>query len=172
MTDDPLTTDGTRASGITIDREHRTLHVARTYPVPIERVWHAWTDPVAIAAWWGPHEWTTVVRAMDVRPGGEWRYELGPDDGSVEPSHSIATYRRVEPNALLAYVDAFADASWTPTVDAGWDTEVRFTDAAGGTAVDIVTVFPDESEMRRAIELGMAEGYAEALERLSGTLER
>ena len=108
---------------------------------------------------------------MDVRPGGEWRYELGPDDGSVEPSHSIATYRRVEPNALLAYVDAFADASWTPTVD-GWATEVRFTDAAGGTAVDIVTVFPDESEMRRAIELGMAEGYAEALERLSGTLER
>jgi len=171
MTDDPLTTEGARANGITIDREHQTLHVARTYPVAIERVWHAWTDPIAIAAWWGPHEWTTIVRAMDVRPGGEWRYELGPVDGSVEPSHSIATYRRVEPNALLAYVDAFADASWTPGDAAGWDTEVRFTDAAGGTVVDIVTVFPDESELRRATELGMAEGYAEALERLSGTLE-
>ena len=171
MTDDPLTSDPARANGNKIDREHRTLHVARTYPVAIERIWHAWTDPVAIARWWGPHEWTTVVRAMDVRPGGEWRYELGPVDGSVEPSHSIATYRRVEPNALLAYVDAFADASWTPADAAGWDTEVRFTDAAGGTAVDIVTVFPDESELRRATELGMAEGYAEALERLSGTLE-
>ena len=165
------TSTNTSTDGITIDREHRTLHVARTYPFPIDRVWHAWTDPVAIAAWWGPHEWSTTVHAMDVRPGGEWRYELGPDDGSVEPSRSIVTYRRVEPHVLLAYVDAFADPSWTPTDD-GWATEVRFTDATGGTAVDIVTVFPDEDELRRATELGMAGGYAEALERLSAVLER
>ncbi len=171
MTSNGISADGTSTDGITIDREHQTLHVARTYPFPIDRVWHAWTDPVAIAAWWGPHEWSTTVHAMDVRPGGEWRYELGPDDGSVEPSRSIVTYRRVEPHVLLDYVDVFADASWTPTDD-GWATEVRFTDAAGGTAVDVVTVFSDEREMRRAMELGMAQGYVEALERLSGTLER
>lgn len=166
-----MTSDGINTDGITIDREHQTLHVTRTYPYSIDRVWHAWTDPVAIADWWGPHEWSTTVLAMDVRPGGEWRYQLGPDDGSVEPSRSIVTYRRVEPHVLLDYVDAFADASWAPTDD-GWATEVRFTDAAGGTAVDVVTVFPDDDEMRRALELGMAQGYAEALERLSGTLER
>jgi len=173
MTSNGTSTDdtGTSTDGITIDREHQTLHVARTYPFPIDRVWHAWTDPVAIAAWWGPHEWSTTVLAMDVRPGGEWRYQLGPHDGSVEPSRSIATYRRVEPHLLLDYVDAFADASWTPS-DHGWVTQVRFADAAGGTAVDIVTVFPDEDELQRAMELGMAGGYAEALERLSAALER
>lgn len=171
MTSDGINTDGLNTDGITIDREHQTLHVAHTYPYSIDRVWHAWTDPVAIAAWWGPHEWSTTVHAMDVRPGGEWRYELGPDDGSVEPSRSVVTYRRVEPQVLLDYIDAFADSSWAPTDD-GWATEVRFTDAAGATVVEILTVFPDEHEMRRALELGMAQGYAEALERLSGTLER
>ena len=34
--------------------EKPSLTLNRSYPVPPERVWRAWTDPEAIKRWWGP----------------------------------------------------------------------------------------------------------------------
>src|SRR6185436_11510767 len=61
----------------TADRE---IVLTRLLGAPRELVWKVWTDPGHVAAWWGPTGFTTTTQAMEVRPGGVWRYVMhGPD---------------------------------------------------------------------------------------------
>lgn len=153
------------ADGIVIDEQTSTLTIARHYRAAAGRVWAAWTEPDAVARWWGPHGWTTTVEHMDVRPGGQWRFSLAPDDGSADPVHAVVTYREVVPRERLGYLDQFAGADWTITSD-GVPTDVAFTADDTGTRVAITATFADGDALRQAVAMGMAEGYQEALARL------
>ncbi|HEU5114471.1 MAG TPA: SRPBCC domain-containing protein, partial [Candidatus Paceibacterota bacterium] len=42
----------------------------RTYDVPKEKVWQAWTDPKTIKEWWGPDNVTIPECEVDLRVGG------------------------------------------------------------------------------------------------------
>jgi len=53
------------------------LELRRGLSVPVERVWHAFTDPDALAAWFWPRRFQTSV-TNDLRVGG--RYHI---DGSA-----------------------------------------------------------------------------------------
>lgn len=158
-----MTTDG-----IVIDEQTNTLTIARAYRAAVDRVWTAWTDPAAVARWWGPHGWTTTVEQMDVRPGGQWRFSMAPDDGSAGPIHIVATYGEVRPREQLSYVDRRATADWVATGE-GMSTTVAFSARDTGTHVSITAVFADRDTLRQAVASGMGEGYQEALERL-GTI--
>lgn len=156
--------------GIIIDRARNTIRVSRTYVAPVERAWRAWTDVEAIASWWGPAGWVATVHEMDVRPGGRWRFEIAPEDGSAEPVRGIATYSRVVPHAVLAYEDAFADEHWQPDGTGTFPTSVTFAPAGAGCRVEVEVGFPDGEALQRAVELQMDDGYAEALARLDDLL--
>jgi uncharacterized protein YndB with AHSA1/START domain/pimeloyl-ACP methyl ester carboxylesterase len=158
--------------GITVDEATRTVHIRRTYRADVDRAWWAWTDAEAIGHWWGPAGWAATVHEMDVRPGGRWRFEIAPRDGSMAPVRSIATYTEVVPGAELAYDDAFATEDWQPDGTGTFPTAVTFTPAGVGCTVAVAATFPDVTALRRAVELQMAEGYAEALDRLADLLDR
>lgn len=49
------------------------FQISRSFAAPRQRVWDAWTDPVQLAAWFGPKGTTGSILAFDLRPGGEWR---------------------------------------------------------------------------------------------------
>ena len=157
--------------GIVIDRSRNTIRISRTYAATVDRVWWAWTNAEAIAKWWGPAGWTAIVYEMDVRPGGRWRFQIAPEDGSSEPVRGVATYGSVVPHAELDYEDAFADEAWQPDGSGTFPTSVRFTSAGTGCRVDVEASFPEGRALRRAVELHMADGYAEALDRLENLLE-
>ncbi|MGH6613528.1 alpha/beta fold hydrolase [Sphingomonas sp.] len=154
-----------------IDGSRNTIRISRTYAANVGRAWWAWTDIEAITTWWGPAGWTAIVYEMDVRPGGRWRFQIAPEDGSAGPVRSVATYGLVIPHAELAYEDAFADEAWQPDGTGTFPTSVIFASAGTGCRVEVEASFPDGQALRRAVELRMAEGYAEALDRL-GTLLR
>ena len=156
--------------GITIDSAARVIYIARSYAAAVDRAWRAWTEPDQLAKWWGPEGWTTTVHEMDVRPGGKWRQTMAPDDGSSEPVRTVATYRGVARHALLSFVDTFAGDDWTPE-GSDFLTDVTFQPTATGTRVSIAAGFGDDESLRRAVELGMAEGYLEALLKLGRLLE-
>ncbi|NUT43233.1 MAG: SRPBCC domain-containing protein [Thermoactinospora sp.] len=151
------------ADGIVIDKSANTLHISRTYAAGIERVWRAWTDAKAITRWWGPQGWAATVHEMDVRPGGRWRFEIAPMDGSAAPVRSIATYTAVVDRRELAYDDVFADAAWQPDDTDTFATSVTFTNAGDDCLVSVTASFPDGQALQRAVDLQMADGYAEAL---------
>lgn len=156
--------------GIVIDRTNNTVHISRTYAAGVDRAWWAWTDPEAISRWWGPRGWAATVYEMDVRPGGRWRFQIAPMDGSAAAVRGVATYSVVVPCAELAYDDTFADEVWQPDGTGTFPTTVTF--AAGGTGctVDVAASFPNCEALQRAVELQMTDGYAEALDRLDSVL--
>lgn len=157
--------------GIVIDEANNTIHISRAYTAGVDRAWWAWTDAEAISRWWGPRGWAATVFEMDVRPGGRWRFQIEPEDGSAAPVRSIATYTTVVDRAELHYDDVFADEAWESDGTGTFPTAVGFTATATGSTVEVAASFPDGEALRRAVELQMAEGYAEALERLGGLLD-
>lgn len=159
-------------SRIRIDESTHTLHISRAYAAGLDRVWWAWTDAEAIRRWWGPEGWAATVYEMDVRPGGRWRFQIAPIDGSAAPVHSIATYTDVVTHAVLAYDDVFTDDEWRPDDTGVFPTAVTFAPTDGGCAVEVAASFPDRTALQRAVELQMAEGYLEALGRLEQLLEQ
>ncbi|ADB49547.1 alpha/beta fold hydrolase [Conexibacter woesei] len=156
--------------GIVIDRSRNTIRISRTYAASVDRAWWAWTDAEAIAQWWGPAGWAATVYEMDVRPGGRWRFEIAAADGSAEPVRGLATYGLVVPHVELAYEDTFADEAWQPDGTGTFPTSVTFASAGTGCRVEVEASFPDLHALRQAVELQMAEGYAEALGRLDDLL--
>ena len=62
--------------------ENPSLTLSRSYPVPPQSVWRAWTDAEAIKRWWGPGGDDAVSFAdLDVREGGRFRIVFGGADG-------------------------------------------------------------------------------------------
>jgi uncharacterized protein YndB with AHSA1/START domain len=156
----------TENDGIVVDPAARTITVERWVRVDLDRAWRAWTEPSTVELWWGPHGWTTVVHAMDVRPGGHWRLTMTPDTGTTPPMRTIATYRQVVPHATLSWTDASADETWAVTPGPEFATTVAFEAADGGTRVLVRADFRTDNDLRQALRFGMARGYAQALERL------
>jgi uncharacterized protein YndB with AHSA1/START domain len=77
-----------------------TLRLTRVLAAPPERVWRAFTDPAALAAWFWPQHFATTVET-DLRVGGRYRID-GPGAGmavsgeyvTVEaPSRLMFTWR-------------------------------------------------------------------------------
>ena len=113
-------TDATTGAG-----KRRRITMERTFDAPIEDVWELWTTKEGIESWWGPEGFTVTVHAIDLRPGGEMRYEMratAPDvvEGMKRMGMPLATearltYREIAPHRRLAYLHA---ADFVPGVAA------------------------------------------------------
>lgn len=57
------------------DAQH-THHLERIYDASAPEVWELWTTAAGIEAWWAPDGFTTDVRTLDLRPGGELVYVM------------------------------------------------------------------------------------------------
>ena len=79
-----------------------SLALSRHYPVAPEKVWRAWTDPQAVATWWGPGPGEPVSLAeLDVRVGGRFRIVFGGADGKAHECAGV--YQEVVPNRKLVF---------------------------------------------------------------------
>lgn len=107
------------------------------YPVPIEQVWRAWTDPERIVKWFGPAPNALQSAEVDLRTGGDWRFIFS---GPGEPYAALeGAYIEVEAPSRLVF-------SWRHigTDDSGIQTATPFSQVAvtmqgteGGTLVQI-----------------------------------
>jgi uncharacterized protein YndB with AHSA1/START domain len=53
-----------------------TLRLDRHFAASPEAVFRAWTDPQALAAWFGPEGVQTRNVEIDLRPGGRYSLEM------------------------------------------------------------------------------------------------
>jgi len=82
--------------------EKPSLSLQRHYPAAPEKVWRAWTDPQALARWWGPGPGEPVSLAeLDVRVGGRFRIVFGGPDGKMHECAGV--YQEVVPNRKLVF---------------------------------------------------------------------
>jgi uncharacterized protein YndB with AHSA1/START domain len=79
--------------------EHGTFTITRTYPVPPERVFAAWSSREAKARWFGAP--ATSDYTLDFRVGGTEINCGGPPGGPVYSY--VATYEDIVPGERLVY---------------------------------------------------------------------
>lgn len=83
-----------------------SLHrVIKTTP---EKLFRAFTDPLAIASWLPPYGFLCTVHEMNAQTGGTFRMSF--QNFSTGNGHSFGgTYTEVRPNEYLRYTDKFDD---------------------------------------------------------------
>ncbi len=131
--------------------EDRSLVIDRVLPAPRDAVWAAWTDPRRLPKWWGPREFTCETREIDLREGGQWRFDMIGPEGTRYPNRH--RFRRIAPKHAIHYT---LDDDGTGAHH--FEAEVRFADAEGGTRVTLKMIFPTAEE-RDAVEAFGAVAY-------------
>jgi uncharacterized protein YndB with AHSA1/START domain len=121
--------------------------ITRIFEAPRERVWRAWTDPVQVAAWFGPEHFDTPsdkVR-IDLRVGGRYELTMVQRDSGREFPVGYEIIELDEPALLVLRSDPMPEAGMhEPTItrvelhDHGDKTRMTLTDgpypAGGGHA--------------------------------------
>ncbi len=133
-----------------------TLQISRALPAPPDRVWRAFTDPAALAAWFWPERFATTAET-DVRVGGRYRID-GPGAGMAVSGEYVS----VEPPNRLAF-------TWR------WDGETEETlvtlelvATGDGTRLALTHErFSDDADRDNH-----AKGWSDCLDRLPGWLAR
>lgn len=83
-----------------------TLH--RVFAAPPEKVYRAFTDANAMAAWLPPYGFVCVVHNMEVKAGGSYRMTF--TNFTTGKGHSFGgKYLEIKPNEFLKYTDVFDD---------------------------------------------------------------
>jgi uncharacterized protein YndB with AHSA1/START domain len=139
----------------------------RTFDAPREQVWKAFMDPELIPRWWGPHGTTTTVTAMDVRPGGRWRYvsrAADRDDVSF-----YGEYLEVDPPQGFKWTFMFDVEGVGPQ---GGPETFTFEDLGGKTKVVSRGHFGSVEEIEGALQTGMVGGAIETWDRLEALLTK
>lgn len=135
-----------------------------------DAVWAAWTDPRQLEAWWGPAGWHTVVRTLDLRPGGLWHFGMGPE-GEVLQVWVRATFTELVQGASLSYIEGFSDAE---AADLDPEPNAVTIDLIGldpgRTRLVMRTRFASASRLRELTAMGMTEGWREGFDRLESFL--
>lgn len=119
-----------------------TLH--RVLKAAPEKVFRAFTDASAMAAWLPPYGFLCTVHQMDGRVGGS--YKMSFTNFTTGKAHSFGgNYVEIKPNELLKYTDSFDD----PNLPGEMTTTVWLRKVSIGTDLKIVqegipSVIPEE----------------------------
>jgi uncharacterized protein YndB with AHSA1/START domain len=144
--------------------------LTRTLAAPPDLVFRLWTDPKYVARWWGVKGAKSVVRQMDVRPGGRWRIDMIVPSGTTYPNGGA--FLEVVENKRLAYSDE-------PSCDSpAWKGEpphpclhaVDFEPNGEGTLVRLAVRFQSKFDMERMVATGFEGGLAQGLDRLAALI--
>jgi uncharacterized protein YndB with AHSA1/START domain len=138
----------------------REIHVERVFNAPRDRVFAAFTDPTLIPQWWGGG---TVVDAMDVRPGGSWRFVSRQPNGYEMAFRG--TYREVVPPERLVQTFEIEAMPGRVHVEA-----FSFTDLGPRTRLNLVMSFNTPEERDGVLNSGMQAGMEQTYGRLEELL--
>jgi uncharacterized protein YndB with AHSA1/START domain len=136
-----------------------TLVVRRFIPVPRERVFAAWLDPVSLAQWMRPGATTDATAEVDPRVGGKFRIVML--HGQEEFEHT-GEYLIIQPPARLSF-------TWVSKATNHRQTEVTidFLEQKGGTELILTHRRLPSSQVE-----SHRSGWADVLRDLQGTLQK
>ncbi|WP_197387564.1 SRPBCC domain-containing protein [Ralstonia pseudosolanacearum] len=139
------------------------LEMTRLIRAPRERVFDAFTDQAALAAWHCPRGMSVLEASADPRVGGRYRVVMGGRDGSRHIA--VGEYQTLDRADFLAYTWAWESGSMPP--DLKTLIEVTLTDQDGGTRLHMRhSGFPDTQTRD-----GHLTGWQSVFNRLSDYLD-
>lgn len=157
-----MNTSRPNASSLAMD----SFTLERSYPYPPARVFRAWADPKAKAAWFGgPDDWDHEPNQMDFREGGDERIAGGPPGGPVHLA--LSHYYDIVPNQRIVFTYEMYLGETRISVSLG---AVEFHPSGGGTRL----VFHEHAAFLDGFPgmPGRREGTDGLLDQLSAYLEQ
>ena len=150
----------------------REIVATRVFDAPRDLVWDVWTDPEHLARWWGPNGFTTTTHAMELKPGGVWRFVMhGPDGRDYQ--NKITYVEIVKPERLVYRHGGSGGKEDRDLERINFRVSVTFTDQGAKTRVEMRMVFPSANARDYVIEThGAFEGLKQHLGRLEEYLAR
>lgn len=140
------------------------IHLNRVVKAPLELVFQCFTDPARIAEWNMPKPWKLENCVIDMKPGGEFSYEVvGPDSSGRHIMQ--AEICELEPPMSFGYV--FTLLSEDGTVHARGANYVFLSEVEGGTSITVNAFNGALSEAGRFMVGGMETGWNMALDQLA-----
>jgi uncharacterized protein YndB with AHSA1/START domain len=162
------------------DIRDRELVITRIFDAPRKLVYKVWTDPICVAKWWGPKCFTIPVCEIDLQVGGAYIYVMRSPKGMEFPVRG--KFIEIVDNERLVYSDdVFEQQEMWKTILGNTLTQVDFStlqsiitvtfeDAGNKTKLTLITRF-ESNEVRDAmVNMQMAEGWTESLEKLAEEL--
>jgi uncharacterized protein YndB with AHSA1/START domain len=156
-------------TSIHTDDETLTFTLVADFAAPPERVWQLWADRRQLERWWGPPAFPATFDEHDLTPGGDVTYFMTGPDG--ERFHGWWRVAAVDAPRSLEVVDGFADAKGVPDPTMPTTTmRVSIAEHAGGTRMEIRTVFDSREDMERLVAMQMVDGMREAVGQIDALL--
>jgi uncharacterized protein YndB with AHSA1/START domain len=155
---------------------------SRSFDAPRDLVWRAWSDPQALAQWWGPKGCVVRVVTHDFRPGGLFHYAMA--FGGRDDMYGRFVFREIAAPQRISFVISFSDAAGGitrapfPQLKNLWPLEVlntvTFTEQGGKTTVALRGGPINATKEERAIfaenTASMQQGYGGSFEKLDAYL--
>src|SRR5262245_19820090 len=151
------------------DFDNLTLTLVADFDASVEKVWQLWADPRKLERWWGPPTYPATFQDHDLTPGGSVTYYMTGPEG--EKYHGWWRITSVNPPKSLEFVDGFADQDGRPDADMPLTTvHVQLSEHAGGTRMELRSVFDSRGQMEQLDTMGMAEGLRQAVGQMDALL--
>lgn len=140
------------------DASAREIVITRTLNAPRELAFKMMSEAQHVAEWWGPNGFSTSIRKMDFRTGGEWELVMHGPDGADYPNYS--TFTEIVPNQRICYdhgaKKGAIDKSFVWTFeDAG----------AGKTKLTMRIICPTPAARDELLKFGVMDGGSQTLQR-------
>jgi uncharacterized protein YndB with AHSA1/START domain len=139
-----------------------TVNLHRVLKAKPEKVFRAFTDPLAMASWFPPYGFLCMVDEMQATPGG--KYHMSFVNFTTGKSHSFGgNYVEIRPNEFLKFTDRFDD----PNMPGEMITSVWLKEVSSGTDLKVT-----QEGIPEMIPLEMCYlGWQESLDKLTRLVE-
>ena len=151
------------------DLDQLTITIVADFPVPVRRLWDAYTDPRQIERFWGPPTYPSTFLRHDAAAGGRSFYKMtGPERDEV---YGCWDWTAADAPNSFSVIDRFADESGAPNTDMPAITmDFAFTATDGGSRLTTTSRFESLEQMQQLIDMGMLEGTKEAMSQIDAVL--
>lgn len=154
---------------ISSDPATLTLTIVGDYPVPVERLWEAWSDPRQLERFWGPETWPARFTRHDMFPGGRSEYYMTGPDGSK--AGGWWRFIDVDRGRRIEVENGFSHPDGTPNLEMPTMRMITTFEATPtGSRFTGVTHFTSVESMEELVKMGTVEGMQSAVGQLDGVL--
>lgn len=147
-------------SDVHAEADATTMTLSRLFDAPRELVFEVWTKPEHVAKWWGPFGFSITTYAMEVAPGGTWRYDMHHAEYG-DFKNEIVYQEVVRPERLVYHHGGVDDGNDPFHVTVTFETE------GNQTRVTMRTRFTSEAAFNEAKTFGAIEGGKQTFTRLA-----
>ncbi len=145
------------------------LRLSRVFHARRETVFRAWSSVDHVKRWFSPESYTIPDATVELRAGG--RFDVCMRSPGGEEHWMRGTFLEVTPHTRLVFDVHVADSAGKPLFRA--HTEVVFSDALGGTQMDVVQTYTFiDPSIAAPMVAGASEGWRSTLDKLEKEVVR